>query len=95
MAGAHIVVASSWKVDDQATAALMKLFYDQLWRKKKPPLSALREAQISIYRHPELIRTLGKRGVTVEESVDTGEGRKKEASAPTSLWAAFIVSGIE
>ncbi len=35
---AHNVVASLWKVDDQATAALMAIFYDQLWRQKKPPI---------------------------------------------------------
>src|SRR5262249_6045956 len=32
VAGCKNVVASLWKVDDQATAALMGLFYHQLWR---------------------------------------------------------------
>jgi CHAT domain-containing protein len=95
IAGTQIVVASLWKVDDQATAALMKLFYDQLWKKKKSPLAALREAQLSIYRHPELIKTLTVRGVTLEESVDNEEDRGKQATAPTRLWAAFMVSGVE
>jgi len=67
----------------------------KLWRKKKPTLAALREAQLLLYRRPELIRTLGKRGVTVEESVDTEESRGKLATAPTRLWAAFMVSGVE
>lgn len=46
-AGAVSVIASSWKVDDQATAELMARFYPALFAGKTPAAS-LREAQISM-----------------------------------------------
>ena len=42
VAGTKNVVASLWKVDDQATAALMALLYHKLWQENKPPVVALR-----------------------------------------------------
>jgi len=44
-AGAARVVASLWKVDDEATAEFMKLFYYQMLINKKSPAAALRDAQ--------------------------------------------------
>ena len=34
----------------------MRLFYHKLWQEQKPPIEALREAQLTIYRHPDLAR---------------------------------------
>ena len=47
-AGAARVIASLWKVDDAATAALMAEFYQQMLTNGKRPAEALKEAQISI-----------------------------------------------
>lgn len=45
-AGAPRVVASLWRIDDRATAELMKRFYAAMLREKLRPAAALREAQI-------------------------------------------------
>jgi CHAT domain-containing protein len=49
-AGAARVVASLWKVDDEATAELMKRFYQKmLGAEKLRPAAALRDAQVSMW----------------------------------------------
>ncbi len=48
-AGAPRVVASLWRVDDQATARLMKRFYQKMLGDGMRPAAALRAAQIAMW----------------------------------------------
>jgi tetratricopeptide (TPR) repeat protein len=98
VAGARNVIATLWKVDDDATAALMDLFYHKLWRENKPPIQALREAQLTLYRNPSRIPKLAKlRGPDLTREVtrppDPAEVKAGER-APVKLWAGFILSGL-
>jgi CHAT domain-containing protein/tetratricopeptide (TPR) repeat protein len=53
-AGAARVVASLWKVDDEATAELMKRFYrHMLQREKMPAAAALRAAQVEMWQQKQ------------------------------------------
>jgi CHAT domain-containing protein len=52
-AGASSVVASLWKVDDEATAELMKYFYTNMLKNGMRPAAALREAQNTLRQDPQ------------------------------------------
>jgi CHAT domain-containing protein len=61
LGGCRNVVASLWKVEDNATAALMALFYRKLWDGDGlPPAEALRQAQLMLWRHPESVGVLAR-----------------------------------
>jgi CHAT domain-containing protein/Flp pilus assembly protein TadD len=108
IAGCHNVVASLWKVDDAATAALMARFYGYLLdpdeSRRLPPLEALRRAQLDLYRHPELIPAWSQgearapglpRPATTPPPADTPpESVASAGRAPIKLWAAFTLSGL-
>ncbi len=51
-AGTPRVVASLWKVDDAATAALMTIFYRKMIAENMRPAAALRAAQIEMMNQP-------------------------------------------
>ncbi|MBL8194050.1 MAG: CHAT domain-containing protein, partial [Blastocatellia bacterium] len=51
-AGAKQIIASLWKVDDRATAELMKYFYQNLLKNNQSPSNALREAQLQMMKQP-------------------------------------------
>jgi CHAT domain-containing protein len=52
-AGASSVVASLWKVDDEATSELIKRFYANMLQEDMTPAAALRAAQNSIRQQPQ------------------------------------------
>jgi CHAT domain-containing protein len=85
IAGARNVIASTWKVDDKATAALMVLFYRHLWGNKPlPPAEALRQAQLALYRNPQHVK---------EWAQGRGPNLKVVMAGGPALLAAFVLSG--
>jgi CHAT domain-containing protein len=83
-------------VDDDATAALMGRFYHQLWAERKPPLEALRQAQLEVYRNPGRIQDWAQRGIDVAAvplPMPPERPAKPGERARTAQWAAFLLSG--
>jgi CHAT domain-containing protein len=99
LAGCRDVVATLWKVDDAAAAALMNEFYTQLWERKRPPLEALRRAQLLLYRSdPKDYGRLAARGLGEGDKDLTGVKVRRSypaagKGAHPALWAAFTLSG--
>jgi CHAT domain-containing protein len=99
LGGCRNVVASLWKVDDDHTTALMAVFYHQLWREGRPPLEALRRAQLALYHNPLDVKALAtSRGPDFDKTVKRVtqppvKGETPKESAAVKSWAAFVLSG--
>ncbi|MBV9960529.1 MAG: CHAT domain-containing protein, partial [Acidobacteria bacterium] len=82
--GASSVVASLWKVDDEATAELMKEFYRNLLDQGMTPAQALRAAQNSIRQKPQWRAPFYWAGFTLQ-----GEYRQTITPRPGFLSSLF------
>jgi CHAT domain-containing protein len=95
IAGTRNVIASLWQVDDEVTSSLMHRFFLELWRKKKNPMEALREAQLAIYRAEEPAPTQNQdRGIDASKTTRLpGKEASRPREVPLHLWASFVLSG--
>ncbi len=88
VSGAKTVVASLWKVDDQATQKLMSRFYHNLWHKGLGRMEALRQAQLSI-----LYESSDSSSVRGVGAVQATRSDQPATRAHPGLWAGWVLSG--
>ncbi len=74
-AGAPSVVASLWRVDDRATADLMRRFYQRMIREGLPPVAALRGAQSSMLAEKNTSHPFYWAGFTLQGEWQVNPGR--------------------
>jgi CHAT domain-containing protein len=65
-AGVPRVVASLWRVSDQATGELMRRFYEGMLARKLPPAAALRQAQLALSKDPDYAHPYYWAGFTLQ-----------------------------
>jgi len=95
-AGAAGVVASLWKVDDEATAALMQRFYEHMLKKGLAPAAALRESQLAMLKEKRWRSPYYWAGFVIQGQYATANGAtlpRKAVAKYFLLWggaAAFL-----
>ena len=92
-AGAAGVVASLWKVDDEATAELMKHFYTALFRKGLPPAAALRDAQLELAKYPRWQSPYYWAGFVIQGQYDQKEQFTQPPPGRIQIAAIAVLSG--
>jgi CHAT domain-containing protein len=90
-AGASQVVASLWKVDDEATAEFMKHFYRSVLREQKPPVTGLREAQIALWQQKRWRSPYFWAAFVLKGDY---KGGIKIAGTPAGAWPVFILAAV-
>ncbi len=88
-AGASSVMASLWKVDDEATSELMKRFYTNMLERGMTPAAALRAAQNDIRSQPQWSSPYYWAAFTLQ-----GEYRQVIRPASTSPTSRRILVGV-
>jgi CHAT domain-containing protein len=92
-AGVRNVIGAGWKIDDQASATVMRLFYYYLLQEKLPPIESLRQAQLDV-RHSHDLDELAKlRGPNFRQATKRLQTNHSDPY-PVKVWAGFSLSGI-
>jgi len=76
-----------WKVDDEATAELMKHFYTALFQKGLPPAAALRDAQLELAKYSRWQSPYYWAGFVIQ-----GQYEQKEQFSQTSIGKTQIIA---
>jgi CHAT domain-containing protein len=92
-AGAAGVVASLWKVDDEATAELMKHFYTALFKKGLPPAAALRDAQLELAKYPRWQSPYYWAGFVIQGQYEQREQFGQSSFSKTQVVAIAVIVG--
>jgi CHAT domain-containing protein len=96
LAGAQNVIATLWRVDDQATAGLMRLFYHYYLEESLPPIDALRRAQLALRNNPRQAAELAAlRAPDFRKAARQLDPNRPAARSQLSprLWAGVVLSG--
>jgi CHAT domain-containing protein/uncharacterized protein HemY len=93
-AGAAGVVASLWKVDDEATAELMKHFYRALFKKGLAPAAALRDAQLELAKNPRWQSPYYWAGFVIQGQYDQKETFSQSSIGTTELATVAIFGSL-
>lgn len=92
-AGAAGVVASLWKVDDEATAELMKHFYTALFKKGLPPAAALRDAQLELMKYPRWQSPYYWAGFVIQGQYEQKEQFSQSSLGNIKTWLIALSGG--